>query len=163
LIVFSCGSVGAYCAYQRSTSGIEPASLEGEFKGEATYYNETKVGSHFSTCGIERGRSLDEANEKVYGVALNQAQFDPYTANGIPSTNPICQKKALVKGPKGEIKVRFVDRCPDCKEGNESCFLLLFNELFISLIGDLALTEDAFIAIAGELGTGHTNVEWHFI
>jgi len=140
-----CGTIGVSCALQKSSGDIQPASLEGEFKGQATYYNETKVGSQFSTCGIERGHSLDENNDKVYAGALNQAQFDPYTINGIPSTNPICQKKALVKGPKGEIKVRFIDRCPDCKEG------------------DLALTQEAFIAVAGELGTGHTDVEWHFI
>lgn len=88
---------------------------------------------------------MDEDSEKVYGAALNQAQFDPYTVNGIPSTNPICQKRAVVKGLKGEIKVRFIDRCPDCQQG------------------DLALTDEAFIAVAGELGTGQTNVEWHFI
>jgi hypothetical protein len=33
----------------------------------------------------------------------------------------------------------------------------------IFFLGDLALTEEAFIAIAGELGTGQTHVEWHFI
>jgi len=60
---------------------------------------------------------LAEENEIVYAAALNQVQFDPYTVNGIPSTNPVCQKKALVKGPKGEITVRFIDRCPDCQEG----------------------------------------------
>jgi hypothetical protein len=60
---------------------------------------------------------LAEDNEIVYAGALNQVQFDPYTVNGIPSTNPVCQKKALVKGPKGEIIVRFIDRCPDCQEG----------------------------------------------
>ncbi|CAF1450089.1 unnamed protein product [Adineta steineri] len=141
-----CGSVNVYCAFQRSgASNAQPAPLEGEFRGDATYYNETKVSSQYSTCGTERGRSLNEDKEIVYGAALNQIQFDPYTVNGIPSNNPICHKKALVKGPKGEITVRFIDRCPDCKEG------------------DIALTQDAFIALAGELGTGHTNVEWHFI
>jgi len=84
-------------------------------------------------------------NEKIYTAAINQAQFDPYTVNGIPSTNPICQKKAIVKGPKGQITVRFLDRCFDCKEG------------------DLALTEEGFIAVAGEIGTGHTSVQWRFI
>jgi len=83
--------------------------------------------------------------KKIYTAALNQAQFDPYTVDGIPSNNPICQKKALVKGPQGEITVRFVDRCPECQEG------------------DLGLTEEAFLAVNGEIGTGETNVEWHFI
>lgn len=116
-ILSSCGTVGVHCALQKSSSDIQPVSLEGEFQGEATYYNETKVGSQYSTCGIQRGHSLDEDNKKIYPAALNQAQFDPYTVDGIPSTNPICQKKAVVKGIKGEIIVRFIDRCPDCKQG----------------------------------------------
>lgn len=140
-----CGALGTYCALQKSLNDAEPASIEGQFQGQATYYNESKVSSDYSTCGIERARSLDEGDEKIYTAALNQAQFDPYTVDGIPSNNPICQKKALVKGPKGEITVRFVDRCPECKEG------------------DVALTEEAFLAVNGELGTGQTNVEWHFI
>ncbi len=75
------------------------------------------AGSDFSTCGISRARSLDENDKKIYTAALNEVQFDPYTVNGIPSTNPICEKKAVAKGSKGEIIVRFVDRCRDCKEG----------------------------------------------
>ncbi len=114
---FSCGGLGAYCVKKKSLENVEPASIEGEFQGKATYYNETKVGSDYSTCGTERGRSLDEGDEKIYTAALNQVQFDPYTVDGIPSNNPICQKKALVKGPQGEIKVRFIDRCPECKTG----------------------------------------------
>jgi KaiC/GvpD/RAD55 family RecA-like ATPase len=31
------------------------------------------------------------------------------------------------------------------------------------ILGDLGLTQEAFIAVNGELGTGETNVEWHFI
>ncbi|CAF0806938.1 unnamed protein product [Adineta steineri] len=140
-----CGSGAGYCALQKSLTESKPAPIEGEFQGQATYYNETQVGSDYSTCGIERARSLDEEDQKIYIAALNQAQFDPYTVDGIPSNNPICQKKALVRGPQGEIVVRFVDRCPQCREG------------------DLALNEEAFLAINGELGTGQANVEWHFI
>ncbi|CAF2744765.1 unnamed protein product [Rotaria sp. Silwood2] len=140
-----CARVDAHCAYKKSGSQSQSISLTGEFKGQATYYNETKASAQYSTCGVERGVSLDENNQEVYSGALNQAQFDPYTEQGIPSSNPICQKKALVKGPKGEIVVRFIDRCSDCKEN------------------DIALTRKAFIAVAGELGTGQTSVEWYFI
>ncbi|CAF3568040.1 unnamed protein product [Rotaria sp. Silwood1] len=140
-----CARVGAHCAYKKTSSQSQPLSLEGKFKGQATYYNETMVSAQYSTCGVERGVSLDENNQKVYSAALNQVQFDPYTEQGIPSFNPICQKKALVKGPKGEIVVRFIDRCPDCKEN------------------DIALTQKAFVAVAGELGTGQISVEWYFI
>ncbi|CAF4551032.1 unnamed protein product, partial [Rotaria magnacalcarata] len=48
-----CDRIGPYCGYKKSGSQSEPVSLEGEFKGEATYYNETKAGSQYSTCGIE--------------------------------------------------------------------------------------------------------------
>jgi expansin (peptidoglycan-binding protein) len=88
---------------------------------------------------------LSETDEKIYTAALNSLQFDPYSVNGIPSTNPICQKKAIVKGIKGEIVVQFLDRCRECKEGN------------------IALSYDAFMAVAGELGNGHTDVAWHFL
>lgn len=116
--ISSCGAVGAYCVKRKSLEEEpQPASIEGVFKGQATYYNETRVGSDFSTCGTERARSLDEEDQKIYTAALNQVQFDPYTVDGIPSKNPICEKKALVKGPQGEIVVRFVDRCAECKEG----------------------------------------------
>ncbi|CAF5037663.1 unnamed protein product, partial [Rotaria socialis] len=54
-------------------------------------------------------------------------------------------KKAVVKGPVGEIIVRFIDRCPDCKAN------------------DIGLTQQAFIAVAGELGIGRTSVVWYFM
>ncbi|CAF1185176.1 unnamed protein product [Rotaria magnacalcarata] len=140
-----CDRVGAQCAYKKSSGQSQPILLEGEFKGQATYYNETKVGTEYSTCGIGRGQSLDENDQKIYSAALNQAQFDPYTVQGIPSSNPICQRKALVKGAKGEIVVRFIDRCTDCKAN------------------DIALGKEAFIAVAGKLGIGETSVEWYFM
>jgi len=125
--LYSCGTAGAYCGLQKSLTNDEPARIEGEFQGQATYYNETQVSSDYSTCGIERARSLDEDNQKIYIAALNSAQFDPHTVDGIPSNNPICQKKALVKGPQGEIIVRFVDRCPQCEQGKISfSFIILF-------------------------------------
>jgi hypothetical protein len=34
---------------------------------------------------------------------------------------------------------------------------------FFFYLDDIALTEEGFIAVAGELGAGETNVEWHFI
>ncbi|CAF3298089.1 unnamed protein product [Rotaria socialis] len=140
-----CDAISVNCAFAKFLPGKPAAVLEGEFEGEATYYNATMAGSEYSTCGISRARSLDDGDEKIYTAALNEAQFDPYTVGGIPSTNPICEKKALVKGANGEIVVRFVDRCQNCEQGN------------------IALTHDAFIAVAGELGNGHANIAWHFL
>lgn len=76
------------------------------------------AGSDYSTCGTSRTRSLNEGDDIIYTAALNEVQFDPYTDNGIPSSNPICQKKAIVKGVNGAIVVQFLDRCHDCKKGN---------------------------------------------
>jgi len=78
--------------------------------------------------------------------AINALQFDPYTLNGIASTNKICSRKALITGPSGtKIIVKIVDRCPDCQKG------------------DLALSRTAFLAVAGEMGTGHVKIDWQFI
>ncbi|UJR32471.1 hypothetical protein I4U23_019933 [Adineta vaga] len=140
-----CGSTAAHCTWSRLMPRIQPASLEGEFRSQARYYNETKASYEYSTCGLSRALSLDEDDQKIYTAALNEAQFDPYTKDGIPSTNPICEKKAIAKGANGEIIVRFVDRCLGCKEG------------------EIALTYDGFLAVAGELGDGHADIVWHFI
>ena len=139
----------------------QAASIEGDFPGQATYYNETMASSEFSTCGTSRARSLDKNDEKIYTAALNEAQFDPYTVDGIPSTNPICEKKAIVKGSKGEILVRFIDRCHGCKEGKYYSYYDVNFVLYF--LGDIALTYDAFLAVAGELGNGHTDIVWHFL
>lgn len=113
----SCGSTAAHCSLARLLSRKEPVSLEGKFQSQARYYNETKAGSDYSTCGFSRTFSMKENNETVYTAALNQARFDPYTKDGIPSTNPICYRRAIVKGSQGEIMIRFVDRCFDCQQG----------------------------------------------
>ncbi|CAF0947874.1 unnamed protein product [Adineta steineri] len=140
-----CGASATHCAIAKFLSGQQPASLEGKFQGQATYYNETMASSDYTTCGTSRARSLDENSERIYTAALNEIQFDPYTVNGIPSTNPVCQKKAIAKGINGEIVIQFVDRCLDCKEG------------------DIALTYDGFMAVAGDIGNGHTSIEWRFL
>ena len=124
-LYFSCGSTAAHCSLARFLSKKQPASLEGLFQSRARYYNESKASYEYSTCGINRARSLDENNVKIYIAALNEGQFDPYTKDGIPSTNPICEKKAIAKGSKGEILIRFVDRCHGCEEGKNLSLLHL--------------------------------------
>lgn len=140
-----CDYIGAHCVAYRSLSGKKAPSLEGEFQGEATIYNASLAGANFTSCGFSRFLSFDEDGEKVYTAALNEAHFDPYTIRGIPSSNPICQKKAIVKGPEGEIVVRFVDRCRGCSERT------------------IGLTHDGFVAVAGKVGTGHTDITWQFL
>jgi len=133
-----------HCQWQKSTgaSSPPPASVDGVFSGEATYYNATALSSHYTLCGTKR--SSNDNNEMI--GAINAIQFDPYTVNGIPSTNKICSKRAEITGPSGaKIIVKIVDRCAECKQDN------------------LALTHSAFMAVAGEIGNGHVKINWQFI
>lgn len=42
-------------------------------------------------------------------------------------------------------------------------YLIFYHCYTFVFLGDIGLTEQAFIAVNGELGTGETNVEWQFI
>lgn len=50
--------------------------------------------------------------------------------------------------------VKQVRQCTQTKEGERGKFCCL---------GDLGLTQEGFMAVAGEIGNGVTDVEWHFI
>ncbi|KAL1917812.1 uncharacterized protein VTP21DRAFT_3646 [Calcarisporiella thermophila] len=56
-----------------------------------------------------------------------------------------CGREALVKGPKGKIRVRIVDQCMDCNHG------------------DLDLSPAAFKRIADSLTDGRIPIIWHWI
>ncbi|KAI8887564.1 hypothetical protein K501DRAFT_268656 [Backusella circina FSU 941] len=97
-----------------------------EYSGDGTYYN-TGLGS----CGIT-------SKDTDLIAALNAPQM----SNGAnPNNNPICGKKAKVKGPNGTVTVTIVDTCPPCKSG------------------DLDLSPAAFGKIA-DFVDGRVNIEW---
>ncbi|CAF0765172.1 unnamed protein product [Didymodactylos carnosus] len=139
-----CGNVATYCPWYRKSSSIPVPDLDGvTHAGVATLYS-VNPNYVYTACGLNY-------TADGYVAALNYAQFDPFTINGIPSTNPSCNKKALVTGPNGtEITVKIVDRCP--KEGD--C-----NK------GDLGLTLSAFKALAGDHvdDIGSVKIEWKFV
>jgi hypothetical protein len=49
-------------------------------------------------------------------AALNAPQFDPATPHGNPNNNKLCNRLAKVKGPRGTVVVKIVDKCPGCKQ-----------------------------------------------
>ncbi|CAF0970723.1 unnamed protein product [Didymodactylos carnosus] len=139
-----CGNTAAHCQWYRKSSTTYVPSLDRvSHSGFATLYK-VNSGLVYTACGFNY-------TADGYVASLNHAQYDPFTVNGIPSTNPSCNRKALVTGPNGtQITVKIVDRCSaerDCSKG------------------DLGLTLSALNALGGD----HTpdmepvKIEWKFV
>ncbi|CAF1499222.1 unnamed protein product [Didymodactylos carnosus] len=132
-----CGHGAAYCGdgcqsgpCDRGGSG-QPS---GSYRGRCTYYN---VNVGYTACGTRHG-------DHEHIVAMNAAQFDPYTPNGNPNRNSLCNRKIQVNGPRGSVEVRVVDRCPGCPSGG------------------LDLSPAAFRKVAGNLDVGVVQVTWRW-
>jgi expansin (peptidoglycan-binding protein) len=94
-----------------------------EHSGEATYY-ESADGS--GNCGFP------PSPHDLMVAAINTPQYEGSAA---------CGMCAHVVGPRGEVTVRIVDRCPECASG------------------DLDLSPEAFMQIA-ELREGRVPITW---
>ncbi|ORY03531.1 barwin-like endoglucanase [Basidiobolus meristosporus CBS 931.73] len=98
----------------------------GNFQGDATYYD-----PGLGACEATHGPSDMIA-------ALNAPQY-----GNAPRGSSSCFKCATVTGPKGNVKVQIVDKCPGCKHG------------------DLDLSPAAFNRIADE-AAGRVTISWTF-
>ncbi|MEZ4450930.1 MAG: expansin EXLX1 family cellulose-binding protein [Nannocystaceae bacterium] len=110
-----------------STTG-EPGDVCGEpevHMGDGTYYDADGSGN----C------SFDPSPGDLMVAAIN----DPEYAGSAP-----CGACARVIGPEGEVTVRIVDRCPECKTG------------------DLDLSPQAFAMLA-PLELGRIDISWTFV
>lgn len=98
------------------------------FEGEGTQYGGV-AGSSGGNCGIpvESG--------DFYHCAMNHVQYDSSAA---------CGACVRVLGPKGEITLKVVDRCPECAEG------------------DIDLSTEAFVQLA-ELKDGRIPIKWRYV
>lgn len=96
------------------------------FTGEGTYYAATGNGS----CSF--GPSSDKP---LLVGAMNAPDYD---------NSNVCGACAHVKGPKGEVTVRIVDLCPECKHG------------------DIDLSPEAFEQLA-PLVDGRIAISWQFV
>lgn len=80
--------------------GGAPAVPFGEVHdGIATYYDATGAGN----C------MFDVTPDDLDVAAMNEAEYDG---------SAVCGGCALVKGVRGEVLVRIVDRCPECERGH---------------------------------------------
>jgi len=95
--------------------------------GDGTYYD---VG--LGACGATN-------SDEELVCALNHDQFGEYV-NG--ASSPACGACLMVTGPLGSVKVRVVDKCPGCKNG------------------DLDLSPAAFNKIGAEV-QGRIKIDWH--
>ncbi|CAF0875623.1 unnamed protein product [Didymodactylos carnosus] len=122
-----CGNSVAACPwYRKSSNVIDVPSLDGVLHSGLAKLYEVNSEYVYTACGFNYTTSGNVAS-------LNYAQFDPFTVNGIPSTNPSCNKKALVTGPGNtKITVTIVDRCPpeaNCNKGDIGLSLPAFKAL----------------------------------
>lgn len=98
------------------------------YTGEGTQYGGV-AGSNGGNCGIY------VAEDDFLHCAMNHTQYDSSYA---------CGACVRVFGPLGEITVKVVDRCPECKHG------------------DIDFSTQAFIQIA-KLEDGRVPIKWQFV
>ncbi|WP_405620935.1 expansin EXLX1 family cellulose-binding protein [Streptomyces sp. NBC_00076] len=116
------GAVTVLCATAAPAhAGVQPGTT---YSGEGTFYGATGVGN----C-------LYDAIGDIAVAALNHADFD---------TSRMCGAYLQVKGPRGEITVKVVDRCPECRPG------------------DIDLSEGAFARIADPVA-GRVPITWKLV
>ena len=94
------------------------------YTGRATFYGATGAGN----C------SFDASSNLMVG-AMNQADYDNSQA---------CGAFLSVTGPNGTVKIRIVDRCPECPPGA------------------IDLSQQAFAKIA-PLSAGRVTIHWHLL
>ncbi|KAJ2743605.1 hypothetical protein GGI20_003611 [Coemansia sp. BCRC 34301] len=99
------------------------------FTGDGTYFS-----PGLGSCG-----RTNSDTDLIAAIPAPQ-----YGTNANPNNAEVCGKCALVKGPKGQVKVTITDRCPVCKAG------------------DLDLSPSAFEKI-GDFAAGRIPISWSFV
>ena len=98
------------------------------YQGDGTQYGGVAGGTG-GNCG------LPVVSGNFYHAAMNQIQYDSSTA---------CGACVRILGPKGEITLQIVDRCPECK------------------FGDIDMTTEAFEQLA-DLKDGRIPIKWQYV
>ncbi|KAK9728904.1 hypothetical protein K7432_000727 [Basidiobolus ranarum] len=115
----------AATTFQAGFLDAVPVKRDG-FQGDATYY----------APGLGACETTSGPSDMI--AALNAPQY-----GNAPRGSASCFKCATVTGPKGNVKVKIVDKCPGCKHG------------------DLDLSPAAFNQIADE-ASGRVSITWAF-
>ncbi|KAI7887450.1 hypothetical protein K492DRAFT_103609, partial [Lichtheimia hyalospora FSU 10163] len=101
------------------------------YHGQATWFVPADEGGPIGACGGH------EDNDSLI-VALNHEQYGDMDAK-----SKWCNKKIMVKGPKGSLKVEIMDACPGCDHGS------------------LDMTPAVFKKVVGDLDKGVASITWH--
>ncbi|MFM7023856.1 MAG: expansin EXLX1 family cellulose-binding protein [Flavobacteriales bacterium] len=104
------------------------------FSGDGTYYIDAEspaAASATFNC------TFVNANIKPYYGAMNASQY------GTADYCGACVELTGNAGTKGTQIIEIVDKCPEC------------------LHGDIDLSDQAFMAIFGDMGIGRANMQWH--
>ncbi|MFG2132966.1 expansin EXLX1 family cellulose-binding protein [Streptomyces sp. NPDC048751] len=104
-----------------ASASVQPGTT---YSGEGTFYGATGVGN----C-------LYDATADIGIAALNHTDYE---------NARMCGAYLQVKGPRGEITVKIVDRCPECRPG------------------DIDLSERAFARIADPV-VGRVPITWKLV
>jgi expansin (peptidoglycan-binding protein) len=104
------------------------------YTGDGTFYIDAEApGSASATFNC----SFVNANIKPYYGAMNNTQYATADYCGT------CVELTGKAGTKGTQIIEIVDKCPEC------------------LVGDIDLSNQAFLAIFGDLGIGRAKMDWH--
>ncbi|RKP25853.1 RlpA-like double-psi beta-barrel-protein domain-containing protein-containing protein [Syncephalis pseudoplumigaleata] len=98
-------------------------------RGDGTFYN---MEGGYTACG-------EKHSDSEHYAAVAPSWF----TTGNHNNDPICRKCALVKGPKGQVKVHINDICPPCARDS------------------IDMTPAAFSQIADQ-ADGRVSVSWEF-
>lgn len=102
----------------------------GSYTGDMTFYNGNGA---YGACGTP-------VDDSKITVALNVAQFNPYTPNGNPNKNPLCGQQIQVTGPRGNsIVATIVDSCPGCGPNGIDLTPAAFNQLADPAAGKVSI------------------------
>jgi len=125
VVVVTVGSVGCSSAQPEGT-GLGTGNFMGKtVTGVATYYDATGAGN----C------SFDATPNDLDVAAMDNPEYD---------NSNVCGECVAVTGPKGNVTVRIVDRCPECEAGH------------------LDLSQSAFAKIA-DVSAGRVPITWHVV
>jgi expansin (peptidoglycan-binding protein) len=123
-ILFACGkicSIGTAILSLCFTVAAQPDNGSIVHTGQATYYAATGDGN----C------MFGPSPNYMMVCAMNNKEYD---------TASVCGASIHLKGPKGEVTVRIVDRCPECPVGNVDLSKQAFMKIADTIQGRVAIT-----------------------
>ncbi|CAG8642896.1 7532_t:CDS:2 [Paraglomus brasilianum] len=134
LVIIICAGAGLFAqdhggkgANSSGNGDVGTGGLGLSGSGDGTYYD---PGIGTGSCG-----TLHTGDELV--AALNAPQYGTF-AN--PNDSPVCGKCVEVTGPKGTVKVKIVDKCPVCKNGDIDLSPAAFDKIADEAVGRVPVT-----------------------